>query len=75
MTYPATPKRGMTFVKACIHCDQTQEMIVSKVRKKNQNTDGSFCYTLEMDCPNRGYTNGQYKPTWYNLYSLGCVHY
>ena len=49
MTYPATPKRGMTFVKVCIHCDQTQEMIVSKVRKKNQNTDGSFCYTLEMD--------------------------
>ena len=75
MTYPATPKRGMTFVKECIHCDQTEEMIVNKVRKKNQNEDGSFCYTLEMDCPNCGYTNGQYKPIWYNLYSLGCMHY
>jgi len=75
MEYPAVPKKGMSFVKECIHCDQTEKMIVTKIRKNTTNEDGSICYTLEMDCPNCGYTNGQYKPIWYNLYYLGVVHY
>jgi hypothetical protein len=71
--YPTDPKKGYQIERCCINCDKTAMMNITKVRKKSINDDGSTCYTIQANCPNCGYENGQYKPMWWNLYRKGSM--
>lgn len=73
--YPTDPKKGYQIERFCINCDRKAMMNITKIRKKSINADGSTCYTIQANCPNCGYENGQIKPMWWNLYSKGAMYW
>jgi hypothetical protein len=71
--YPTDPKKGYKIERYCINCDRKAMMNITKSKKNSINADGSTCYTIQANCPNCGYENGQIKPMWWNLYCKGSM--
>lgn len=75
MNYPTNPTKGFQIERMCINCDNLEMMPITKYKKNSINSDGSACYVVEADCPSCGYTNGKWKPMWWNFYELGAMQW
>lgn len=67
------PIRGEYIFLMCKFCFKPSEMKITAVKKHNQNSDGSYCYSIKTKCSKCGYLNGEFRPIWFNFYSSGVI--